>query len=326
MPIGLRTIGHNSLDFTAGRSHVQVMTTNKPAHFHSSGLEKVLEHRFIAELTNCLWLEGCRDFEVLRSEVDANGYDLVVDAKGVLRHIQLKSMRKGGKKQHVSVNMRLAAKPAGCVVWYDYDPDTLRLGPFRWFGSIPGLGLPDTGEKVARHSKGDATGAKNAKPGHRVLRKSKFTAADTIADLVPLLFGRNADDEIRLLQQSLSERPDPIAPDWVREVFDGKLNALPDDLRWSNSVELVHLAKGYDLAANLGICDPFDFEERQLASAAAKGRWHGGPAILWTTLFLEHRRWRFASPQNPDPEMELLLDGLCGQLVTSLKAAQEPIP
>jgi len=300
------------------------MASNKPSHFHSAGLEKVLEHRLIAELTTRLWLEGCRDFEVLRSEVDANGYDLVVEAKGVLRHIQLKSMRKGGKKQHVSVNMRLAAKPAGCVVWYDYDPDTLRLGPFRWFGSIPGLGLPDPGDRVAKHSKGDATGSKNSKPGHRVLRKSRFILVEGIADLVPFLFGYGTSDEIQLLQHAISEPPGPNAPAWVHEAYAGQLDAVPDDLRWENSIELAHLIGGYELAENLGICDPFEFQERQLASATATGLWIGGPATLWMTLFLEHRRWRFASPYNPDPEIVLLLDRLCGQLVLSLKAASKP--
>ena len=155
------------------------MQSDGAPYLHSSGLEKVLEHRFIAELTTCLWLGGCRDFEVLRSEVDASGYDLVVEARGVLRHIQLKSMVTGGKKRSVSVNMRLASRPSGCVVWFDYDPATLSLGPFPWFGTLPELGLPDLGEEVARHTKGDSTGFRNKRSGHRVLRKSKFSQVDT---------------------------------------------------------------------------------------------------------------------------------------------------
>lgn len=296
------------------------MASNQPSHFHSSGLEKILEHRFITELTSCLWLSGCRDCEVLRSEVDANGYDLAVEARGVLRHIQLKSMVKGGKKQRVSINMQLSAKQSGCVIWYDYDPDTLRLGPFRWFGSIPGLGLPDLGDQVAKHSKADATGSKNPKAGHRVLRKSKFVTVEAIADLVPFLFAHEAGDEIQLLRSAMCEPPDPIAPDWVHEVFAGSLDAVHDDLQWDNSIELAHLVSGYELAEGLGICDPFEFQEKQFGRAAATGRWVGGPAALWATLFLEHRRWRFASPAAPDPETKLLLDRLCLQLAMSLKS------
>lgn len=302
------------------------MASTGTPYLHSSGLEKVLEHRFIAELTSCLWLGGCRDFEVLRSEVDASGYDLVVDARGVLRHIQLKSMVQGGKRRSVSVNMRLATKPAGCVVWFDYDPATLRLGPFRWFGTLPGLGLPDPGKEVAMHTKGDSTGAKNLRAGHRVLRKSKFTEVDAIPDLVPFLFGYDAEDEIQLLQHSMSEPPDPISQGWVGEVYAGNLNAVPQDLRWEDSVHLAHLIDGYELTQSLGLGDPFAFQARQLTHAIETGRWAGGPAVLLTTLFLEHRRWRFANPATPDPETELLLDHLCRQLATSLKSAVRSVP
>lgn len=321
MSIGLRTISHNSLDLVAVGSNVGPMQCDDTSFKHSCGLEKVLEHRFLAELTTCLWLGGYPHFEVLRSEVDASGYDLVVEARGVLRHIQLKSMVKGGKKRSVSVNMRLAGKPAGCVVWYDYDPGTLALGPFRWFGTLPGLGLPDPGEKVARQTKGDATGSKNSRAGHRVLRKSRFTEVGAVADLVPFLFGYEKTEEVRLLQHGMDEPPDPIAQKWVREVHAGKLDAVPEDLRWDESSHLAHLIDGYDIAKTLGLGDPFEFESRQLIVATETGRWAGGPAALWTTLFLEHRRWRRAFPCTPDREAVLLLDGLCKQLAMSLNSA-----
>jgi hypothetical protein len=189
MPIGLRTISHNLLDFRAPGSNLTAMLDERASYLDSSGLEKVLEHRFVAELATSLWIEGCRDIELLRSEVDAHGYDLVIEAKGTMRHIQLKSMVAGGKKQHVTVNTRLAAKSSGCVVWFDYDPRTLELGPFRWFGAPPGSALPDTGDTVAKHSKANAMGQKSERSAHRVIRKSKFQQVDTVAALLLLLFG-----------------------------------------------------------------------------------------------------------------------------------------
>lgn len=182
-------MSHNLLDFRAPGSNLAAMQDERASYLDSSGLEKVLEHRFVAELATSLWIEGCRDVELLRSEVDAHGYDLVIEARGTMRHIQLKSMVAGGKKQYVTVNTRLAAKPSGCVVWFDYDPHTLELGPFRWFGGSPGVGLPDTGDTVARHSKANALGQKSQRAGHRVIRKSRFQQVDTVGALVQLLFG-----------------------------------------------------------------------------------------------------------------------------------------
>jgi hypothetical protein len=62
------------------------------SHFLQSSLrEKLLEHVFIGELLRCLWRLGRRDIEVLRAEIDASGYDLVLECNGVLRYVQFKS-------------------------------------------------------------------------------------------------------------------------------------------------------------------------------------------------------------------------------------------
>jgi len=44
-----------------------------------------MEHLFIGELLRHLWLQGIRDVEVLRAEVDCGGFDLVVECGGILR-------------------------------------------------------------------------------------------------------------------------------------------------------------------------------------------------------------------------------------------------
>ncbi len=302
----------------------------QPAPYHDSTvLEKTLEHRFVADLTARLWLDGCRDFEVLRSDVDANGYDIVVEAKGVMRHVQLKSMVRGGKKQEVSVNIRLAGKPSGCVIWYDYDPQTLALGPFRWFGTLPHLRLPDPGDTAAKHSRGNADGTKFARSGHRVIRKSGFTKIGTMDELLIALFGQDPGRDIAFLRKNLCEVSNPSDPGWLPDVRAGRFEAIPDTLGWNDSCGLAHLVDGYDLAGRLGLGDPFAFEERQLDHAMAVGSWLGGPAVLWTSLFLQHRRWRMAG-MDPDPDMHGLLDTLCRQLVTSvkrhLKSAGSSIP
>ena len=64
-----------------------------PPIFHSSGLEKVLEHRFIAELTSCLWLKVAA---VISKCCDPRSMPTGTTSwwkrAACLRHIQLKSM------------------------------------------------------------------------------------------------------------------------------------------------------------------------------------------------------------------------------------------
>jgi hypothetical protein len=163
-------------------------SATRPSIF-SSKLEKILEARLCAELATDLWLRGIADFEVLRSEVDDAGYDLVLEANGCLRHIQLKASRAGAATAEVSVSTRLARKPSGCVVWMLYDPQTLRIERFRWLGGAPGAPLPPLGDKVTRHTKGDRLGYKAERPGHRTVPKARFDTVHSPADLLDRLFG-----------------------------------------------------------------------------------------------------------------------------------------
>lgn len=129
--------------------------------------------------------------EVLRSEVDSSGYDLVIESNGVIRHIQLKASHRKAKTAEVKINLGLSRKPSGCVVWMFHDSDTMELGPFLWFGGEPGQSLPSLGDKVARHTKGDRTGRKADRPNIRVLSKGKFEPMKSIDDVAVALFGSN---------------------------------------------------------------------------------------------------------------------------------------
>ena len=304
------------------------MATIQPSWHASSCLEKVLEHRFVAELTSALWLQGVTDFEVLRSEVDSHGYDLVIEAGGVLRHIQLKDMVQGGKRRDVSINFRLAGKPSGCIIWFTYNPQTLTLGPFHWFGGLPGEPLPDVGTPPAKHTKGTSLGAKNVRPCHREVARTRFRAVAYVGELVDLLFGtapEAADGRgsgahaVNFLRRNIADAVVPERPAWLPAVRAGDFTAIPQDLKWDNSVEFAHLIEGYELVDRLGLGNPFKLAERQLKAATKSGHWSGDAAQLWVALFLEHRRWR-TSTFDPGPEMTALLDRLCQQVRQSLIA------
>jgi hypothetical protein len=157
---------------------------------HSSNREKLLEHLFIGEVLRYLWQQGVRTVEFLRSEVDSGGYDLVIDCNSIIRHIQLKSSHREAKTARQNVHLRLADKPSGCVVWVLFDESTLNLGPFLWFGGLPGEPLPDIRSfPVAKHTKGNAQGVKAFKPNIRVVNRVQFQEITSVAELVERLFG-----------------------------------------------------------------------------------------------------------------------------------------
>jgi hypothetical protein len=156
---------------------------------HSSLREKVLEHAFLVDLCRTLWKQGRRDFEVLRAEVDRGGYDVVVECAGTVRHIQLKSSHREAKTSEVAIQTALALKPSGCVLWLLYDPLTLDLGPFLWFGGEPGERLRDLGTKVARHSKGNKDGYKAERQALRVVDRRNFRTLGTMEEVATKLFG-----------------------------------------------------------------------------------------------------------------------------------------
>jgi hypothetical protein len=117
------------------------------------------------------------------------GYDLVLECNRVLRHVQSKSSYRGAKTSDVAVNLKLARRHSGCVIWVLFDQDTLQLGPFLWYGGAPGEPLPHLGDKVARHSKANAQGRKTERPNLRVVARRLFVSLASMEEVVTALFG-----------------------------------------------------------------------------------------------------------------------------------------
>ena len=157
---------------------------------HASLRASIIDHLFLGELLRCLWAQGFRAIELLRAEVDAAGYDILIECNGIARHIQLKSSYDGARTNRVPINAALASKPCGCVVWIKFDPVTMRLGPYLWLGDIPGKPIA-LGDRLARHSRGPA-GAKGVRPNIRVVQRTSFVVLDRMEDLATKLFGKAA--------------------------------------------------------------------------------------------------------------------------------------
>jgi len=135
--------------------------------------ENLLEHVFIAEvLQECAVVRG-QNVAVLRAEVDEDGYDLVLEMDGVLRHVQLKSRYDGDKASHKAfdgLNPKLGGRIGGCVVvmlWLVKD-GRIKLA-YRWWGSGPGE-------------------AADPIPEHMTFGQMKIV--NTTADLATRLFGQ----------------------------------------------------------------------------------------------------------------------------------------
>lgn len=171
----------------------QYYPTDEQAYLKSSFYEKLAEHVFISEILQETWYGFGKITEVLHSEVDASGYDVVFDCNGYMRHVQLKMSKAGGKAAIQKVNIALAEKPSGCVVWIlreeVQEAKRMRMS-FRYFGSEPGEKLPVLdGLPMAKHTKGNKDGVKAERPAIRLVPRARFVSVATTTELVGHLFG-----------------------------------------------------------------------------------------------------------------------------------------
>lgn len=156
---------------------------------HSSYREKLIEHLFVGELLKISWQNGDCQLEIAKPEVDNSGYDIIAEINGIVRHIQLKAAYIGGKTARQKVHIKLSQKPSGCVIWIYFNENSLELGPFYYFGGLPGEPLPSIqNAKVARHTKGDQDGNKGERSNIRVLNKGDFQKYDNIKEIYNILF------------------------------------------------------------------------------------------------------------------------------------------
>ena len=272
--------------------------------------EKILEHRLISDLAETMMRRGI-EMDVMRSEFDAHGHDIVLEAAGVIRHVQLKAMVAGGKRRDVNINVRLRSRPSGCVVWMVYNPATLNAVGFRWFGGHPAEPLPYLGTTVARHTKGNAMGEKIFRNGHRRLGRGEFEILTDLGALADRLFGPARSTATSLVLSQLRERFGIEWPQRVRATL-----GCPE---WKGSSELALMVDGYRILEQFGEVSADNWLAARTALSPG-GDHHDDFGELWTTLYLEHRRWRFASPFEPSGEELNRLDRLVAALHEAILA------
>ncbi len=169
-------------------------TQDKSARYLKSNFyEQLVEHAFISELLQEAWFRYGKTVEVLRSEIDTSGYDLLLECNNVIRHVELKTSGTEARRSFQNINMALAEKPSGCVIWLlrEEDEDTCRVVlRYLFFGNLPGEPPPSLEYfKTGKHTKGDAQGVKKERPLIRRVPKSKFSKLSGINELLGKLFG-----------------------------------------------------------------------------------------------------------------------------------------
>jgi hypothetical protein len=143
---------------------------------------------FVAAIMQEAWLVREQQIEVLKAEVDAFGYDLVLECNGVLRHVQLKSSDIRGKTSRQTINRTLEDKQGSCVVWIvlnrTLDGQHLDFTYLYFGGDQPHDPMPSLGEVIGRNPL-----SKTPRPNTRVLTKNKFEPILTTAQLLNRMFG-----------------------------------------------------------------------------------------------------------------------------------------
>ncbi len=166
---------------------MQRVLTNDES-LNSSFLEKLREYVFLSEILREAWFNRQSTVDVMRAEVDNSGYDLALECGGTLRFIQLKSSRLGSKTSKQNVNIKLAEKRGGCIIWVfqDDSDDSVEL-QYRFYGGGP-EDPPELGDTVGKHTKGNAQGEKRPRPNTRVIGIGKFDYPVKVNKLFDKLF------------------------------------------------------------------------------------------------------------------------------------------
>lgn len=107
---------------------------------HSRFFENLLEHRFLFDLGRHLVLSPePRLLNVLKSEVDAYGFDFVLSVADQSVHVQMKTRSGAPSPTPYDLSETLWTLPNACAIWMLYDSGT--LNPTSYF--VLGFPMPD---------------------------------------------------------------------------------------------------------------------------------------------------------------------------------------
>lgn len=167
-------------------------TTAPRDSLYSRDREKMLEHLFLSRLLREAWSRRRETIEVLHPEVDSSGYDVVLEHRGVVRHVQFKATKAGSEPGYVQLHLRLASKPAGCAILLVFNEgnleEKLNLRYF-FFGGGPHERMTLGGFRVARRSTANSSGVRPNRMNVRDIPRGRFNELANISRVYDVLFG-----------------------------------------------------------------------------------------------------------------------------------------
>jgi len=160
-------------------------------YLYSTHRERMIEHLFLSRLLREAWSQRGTTIDVLRPEVDASGYDLLLEHRGMVRHVQLKASRKGSRTRYQTVHKGLAEKPGGCVLWIEFvdDRHEEKMGlRYRFFGGTPTMSLDLSGFRIAKKTTHRADGVRGLRSNVRKVPRGRFRELRDISVVYDTLF------------------------------------------------------------------------------------------------------------------------------------------
>ncbi len=148
--------------------------------------ENVHTHRILADLlVECVRRTPPVFLDVLRSEVDDNGIDVVITDGKVTRYIQLKARAKGRLPvKPYQISERLLNIPGGRIVWIRYEKAKLNPVDYFYLGGTPPRAISGLRDfPKAKNRKG------KIRVGYRCIKMSMATRKRIgLGELADLLF------------------------------------------------------------------------------------------------------------------------------------------
>lgn len=108
---------------------------------------------------------------------------------------------------------------------------------------------------------------------------------------------------------------------WLKDVANGRWNAIPNGLTYDDSVPFANLIDGYGMADRLGLGHSSDVADRTFNEFYATGQWSASAVELWITLHFQHRADRLTltlDMPEPQPHLDALCSAIREQLISGM--------